>query len=79
MERNEYVEAQTLRILEHSGVDLNGISNDEDESNGTSASGRRIGREEVEALERIVGALNGNRRGNRPRTGGGGDEDGMEE
>lgn len=78
-ERSEYVEAQTLRILEHEGVDLNELGEQHDGVTGSSIGGRRIGREEVEALERIVGALNGERRRNEQGRGSGADEDAMEE
>lgn len=57
-ERSEYVEAQTMRILEHRGVDLS-ARGDADDGVG---EGRRVPQEEVEALERIVGALSGRRR-----------------
>lgn len=47
-----------MRILEHRGVDFNERV-DEDEGMGVDA--RRVPREEIEALERIVGALSGQR------------------
>ncbi|TKA75712.1 hypothetical protein B0A49_03910 [Cryomyces minteri] len=48
-ERRAYIESQTRRHLERRGVDLN--------AEGSVGLGRRIGPEEVRAIEAIVGAL----------------------
>lgn len=75
-ERGEYVETQTMRILERRGVDLedrDGAGQRMEEGAGTER--RRIGREEVEALEKIVGAVGGDHDSGEHE----GDEDAMEE
>ncbi|MBE7179814.1 MAG: hypothetical protein INR71_01170 [Terriglobus roseus] len=77
-ERSEYVETQTMRILERRGVDLSEAS----ASKAAGGSGRRIGKEEVEALERIVSVMGGQptpRRGRDQAEAGASDVEAMEE
>lgn len=62
-ERREYIESQTRRVLERRGVDVR---------NGAAVEGRRMGGEEVRALEEIVAAMGG-RNGEREEAGDEGD------
>ncbi|OCK92269.1 Mis12-domain-containing protein [Cenococcum geophilum 1.58] len=62
-ERREYIESQTRRVLERRGVDVR---------NGAAVEGRRMGGEEVRALEEIVAAVGG-RNGEREEAGDEGD------
>lgn len=64
-ERKEYVESQTRRVLERRGVDVR---------NGGAVEGRRVGAEEVRALEGLVGVLGKGREDAGPGAEDGGDE-----